>query len=117
MLKSSDISPKQRRQHIDNIASECHRFLGFMNYVNRFIPRYSELCFSLTNQTHLEPPQWTEECTRAWDQLKSFVSKATQIYHPDFTKPFHVYSARVFTQSGVYWPRCQIRGLRNGCGT
>ena len=91
-LTNSDLTPKLRRQHLDNIASECRRFLGFMNYFNRFIPRYSELCFSLTNQTHINPPKWTDECARAWNQLKSLLSKATLMYHPDFTKPFHVYS-------------------------
>ena len=91
-LLNPSITPKERKTYLENIASECRRFLGFMNYFNRFIPRYSELCFCLTNQTHLEPPQWNEECTKAWNQLKSLLSKATLMYHPDFTKPFHVYS-------------------------
>jgi hypothetical protein len=91
-LLNPSITPKERKTYLENIASECRRFLGFMNYFNRFIPRYSELCFCLTNQTHLEPPQWNEECTKAWNQLKSLLSKATLMYHPDFSKPFHVYS-------------------------
>ena len=91
-LLNPEITPKERKALLESIASECRRFLGFMNYFNRFIPCYSTLCFNLTNQTHLEPPRWTEECTKAWNQLKSLLSKATLMYHPDFTKPFHVYS-------------------------
>jgi hypothetical protein len=74
------------------VVTECRRFLGFMNYFNRFIPRYSALAASLHEQTQNEAPEWTPLCTTAWNVLKALLRKATMMYHPDFTKPFHVYS-------------------------
>lgn len=73
------------------IVHECRRFLGFMNYFNRFIPRYAELATCLHTQTSNEAPEWSDECTAAWEAMKSVLCKATLMYHPDFNKPFHVY--------------------------
>jgi RNase H-like domain found in reverse transcriptase len=75
-----------------SIATECRRFLGFMNYFNRFIPRYSHLACVLHAHTQLDPPVWSPECTEAWNTLKRCLQEATMMYHPDFTLPFHVYS-------------------------
>ena len=74
------------------IATECRRFLGFMNYFNRFIPKYSELACDLHGHTQKSPPEWTVECTEAWNKLKHCLQHATMMFHPDFTLPFHVFS-------------------------
>ena len=65
---------------------------GFMNYFNRFIPRYSGLASVLHEQTSDDAPAWTPACTKAWKALKRALRSATMMYHPDMTRPFHVYS-------------------------
>ena len=76
---------QQRKVH------ECRRFLGFMNYFARFIPRYAELAMPLYEQTKNQSVPWTAQCTASWNQLKSALRSATLMHHPIFTKPFHVY--------------------------
>jgi RNase H-like domain found in reverse transcriptase/Integrase zinc binding domain len=76
----------------DQIATECRRFLGFMNYFHRFIPRYSDLACDLHKHTQKSPPVWTDDCTTAWNKLKFCLQNATMMYHPDFRLPFHVFS-------------------------
>ena len=104
-LATAEISESQKEATAlkEQIATECRRFLGFMNYCNRFIPRYSDLACDLHKHTQKSPPEWTTECTDAWNKLKvcSYfkpysltvaLQKATMMYHPDFKLPFHVYS-------------------------
>ena len=76
---------QQRKVH------ECRRFLGFMNYFARFIPRYAELALPLYEQTQNQSPPWSAQCTASWNLLKSALRSATLMYHPVFTEPFHVY--------------------------
>ena len=73
------------------IVSECRRFLGFMNYFSRFIPRYAELAVDLHRQTSDNAPNWDDACTRAWQQMRQALRQATLMRHPDFAKAFHVY--------------------------
>jgi RNase H-like domain found in reverse transcriptase/Reverse transcriptase (RNA-dependent DNA polymerase)/gag-polyprotein putative aspartyl protease len=79
-------SAKKQLQH------ECRRFLGFMNYFNRFIPRYSEVAVPLTDQTKDDAPRWTDACTHAWITMRKLLATAAMMYHPDPAQPFHVYS-------------------------
>jgi RNase H-like domain found in reverse transcriptase/Reverse transcriptase (RNA-dependent DNA polymerase)/Integrase zinc binding domain/gag-polyprotein putative aspartyl protease len=74
------------------VQHECRRFLGFMNYFSRFIPRYSDVAVPLTDQTKDNAPAWTEHCTEAWNSMKTLLVNATMMYHPDFRYPFHVFS-------------------------
>ena len=70
---------------------EVRRFLGFMNYFNRFIPKYAELAGPLHAQTSDKAESWSAECTANWNTLRKLLSKATMMYHPVFDLPFHVY--------------------------
>ena len=77
------------------IAKCTQSFLGFMQYFNRFIPRFSETAAVLFDVTK-DPPhdcQWTADCTTAWNTLKTCLMHATLalMRHPDFKLPFHVY--------------------------
>ena len=74
------------------ITHEVRRYLGFMNYFHRFIPRFSELAMPLYEQTKDPPPAWDTECTQAWAALKSALRKYSMVYHPQFSEPFHVYA-------------------------
>ena len=70
---------------------EVRRFLGFMNYFNRFIPKYAELAGPLHAQTSDKAESWSAECTANWNTLRKLLAKATMMYHPVFDLPFHVY--------------------------
>jgi hypothetical protein len=89
MVETSSLNKGSLRKQVQH---ECRRFLGFMNYFSRFIPRYSEVAAPLTDQTKDDAPRWTDECTEAWNCMKTLLSNATMMYHPDFRYPFHVYS-------------------------
>ena len=93
-LAAAELANSQKESTVlkEKIATECRRFLGFMNYFNRFIPRYSDLACDLHKHTQKSPPVWTPACTEAWNKLKACLLKATMMYHPDFSLPFHVYS-------------------------
>ena len=90
-LNSDSISTLERTSLKKQIQHECRRFLGFMNYFHRFIPRYSEVTAPLTDQTKDDAPLWTNECTHAWKTIKELLTNATMMFHPDPSQPFHVY--------------------------
>jgi RNase H-like domain found in reverse transcriptase/Reverse transcriptase (RNA-dependent DNA polymerase)/Integrase zinc binding domain/gag-polyprotein putative aspartyl protease len=89
MDETSLLARKSLRKQIQH---ECRRFLGFMNYFSRFIPRYSDVAAPLSDQTKDDAPDWSDECTRAWNSMKVLLVNATMMYHPDPEHRFHVYS-------------------------
>lgn len=91
-LADVDASPAVRAAARKQIVHECRRYLGFMNYFNRFIPRYSALAAGLHDQTKDDAPAWSDDCTRAWRALRTCLSEATLMHHPRFNQPFHVYA-------------------------
>lgn len=74
------------------VVHECRRYLGFMNYFNRFIPRYSDQAAVLHDQTKDDGPEWSEHCAASWHALKQCLRNATLMFHPDADRPFHVFS-------------------------
>ena len=91
-LDEEDTSKLARASIRKQIQHECRRYLGFMNYFNRFIPWFSEVAAPLTDQTRDDAPRWTEDCTQAWKSMRSLLANVTMMYHPDPTQKFHVYS-------------------------
>ena len=54
------------------------RFLGFVRYYRKFIPRYSDIARPLTNLTRKDIPfDWTDACQTAFQMLKEFLLKRT----------------------------------------
>ena len=81
-----------QKTHRETIVVMCRRFLGFMNYFSRFLPRYASLASVLHDQTSDKAPPWSSACTTAWNALRISLRRATMMHHPDFSLPFHVYS-------------------------
>ena len=73
------------------VVKQTRQFLGFMQYFARFIPRFSFMAAPLYDQTKDAAPDWTEDCTVAWRQLRAALTRTTLMYHPDKSKPYHVY--------------------------
>ena len=91
-LKSTEVTSGQKMSNKRKIVKECRRYLGFMNYFNRFIPRYSELAAPLHDQTKDEAPEWDRRCTTAWTSMSVALQRATMMFHPVPDEEYHVYS-------------------------
>ena len=86
------------------------RFLGFVGYYRKFIPRYSDIARPLTNLTRKDIPfQWTDACQAALQMLKEFLLKEPILKYPMPEQPYILYTdaskyawAGVLTQSYQY---------------
>lgn len=68
---------------------EVQRFLGMMNYYQRFIQDFSHIAKSLTKLTPMQAEyKWTEECGKAFRVLKEKLITSVTLKMPDFTQPF-----------------------------
>ncbi|CAM4542337.1 unnamed protein product [Caretta caretta] len=77
--------PKSKKQ--------VQSFLGLARYYRRFVPQYSQIAAPLSDLTKKEQPnaaQWTEECRKAFNQLKVTLMSDPVVRAPDFDKPFLV---------------------------
>ena len=90
MLSDVTASAAQIRSSQLRIIKAARSFMGFMQYFSRFIPRFSELA-PLYDSTRDPPASWSAECAESWQMLKSCLSNAVLMYHPDVTLPYHVY--------------------------
>ena len=68
-------------------------FLDSTSYYRRFIHFYAEIAKPLTHLTKQTdtPGVWIEECTKAFNKLKKWLSQAPILISPDWTKDFDVY--------------------------
>ena len=86
------------------------RFLGFVGYYRKFIPRYSDIARPLTNLTRKDIPfEWTDACQIAFQMLKEFLLKEPILKYPMPEQPYILYTdaskyawAGVLTQSYHY---------------
>ena len=69
-------------------VKDVQSFLGFANFYRRFIYRYSKLAAPLTNLTKKNVLfEWTPECQKAFDTLKSTFTSETVLRHYDPSLP------------------------------
>ena len=60
------------------------RFLGFCNYYRRFIQGFSRIARPLNNLlTKTSPGEWTEQCDKAFEELKKIVATEPVLRHFD----------------------------------
>jgi RNase H-like domain found in reverse transcriptase/Reverse transcriptase (RNA-dependent DNA polymerase) len=65
--------------------------LGVLGYQRPFIPRFAHLAQPLTQLLKKEKKfEWTDECTKALDELIRIVASDPVLHRPDYTKPFTV---------------------------
>ncbi|KAH9722467.1 Endonuclease [Citrus sinensis] len=70
---------------------ELRSFLGLVNYYRRFIKGYSAKAAPLTDMLKKNRTwHWSEECQRAFEELKKAISEEPVLALPDHTKPFEV---------------------------
>ena len=50
--------------------TETRKFLGFVGYYRKFIPKYSDIAHPLTNLTRKDIPiEWSKACQAAFEML------------------------------------------------
>jgi hypothetical protein len=84
-------------------VSELRSFLGLANYYRRFVKGYSKIASPLTELLKKgRIYNWSEECQRAFMELKEAMSKDPVLALPDIGKPFEIQTdASDYALSGV----------------
>ena len=74
---------------IPNNLKDVRSFLGMCNYYRRFVERYSDIAMPLTSLLRKDNTfDWTDDCQNAFDTLKSKLTSAPILVHPNMNKPF-----------------------------
>ena len=69
------------------------KFLGFIGYYRKFIPRYSDIARPLTNLTRKDEVfDWSGACQGAFEMLKEALLKEPILKYPDPSKPYVLYT-------------------------
>ncbi len=76
-------------------APKCQKdlqiYLGMTNYYRKFIKNYAMICKPLYNLLKSDVDfVWDDQCTSAFEKLKSHLQTAPILNYPDFGKPFIV---------------------------
>ena len=72
-------------------VKETRGFLGFGNFYRRFIRHFSNLAKPLNDLLKKDQKfEWTEECQRAFDDLKKRFTEEPVLMMPDQTRPFQI---------------------------
>ena len=62
-------------------------FLGFCNFYRRFIHRFADVARPLQTLTGNAPFEWTEECQKSFDQLKTLLTSEPILTIPNHDDP------------------------------
>lgn len=66
-------------------------FLGLVGWYRKFVPHFADRAVVLNDLTKASAPnkvRWTEECERAFRDLKDAICTQSVLHSPDFEKPF-----------------------------
>ena len=112
--------------------TEVRKFLGFVGYYRKFIPKFSDIACQLTNLTRKDIPfEWSKACQAAFEMLKEYLLKEPILKYPKTDQPYILYTdaskyawAGVLTQSysyqeegkefSIHHPITYVRGLFKG---
>ena len=72
-------------------VKEVQRFLGMAGWYHRFIPRFADraTCLNVLKKKGATW-MWTDECQRAFQDIKQALISSPILLPPDFTKGFQV---------------------------
>ena len=72
-------------------VKDVHSFLGFCNFYRAFIRGFANIAKPLNTLTKKDHEwDWTPECQRAFDTLKTRVTTEPILAHPELTKQFEL---------------------------
>ncbi|XP_055824227.1 uncharacterized mitochondrial protein AtMg00860-like [Solanum dulcamara] len=86
-------------------VTKLRSFLGLANYYRRFISTYSAKSDPLTELLKKNKPWvWSEDCKKAFKELKAAVIEEPILALPDFSKTFEVHTdASDYAIGGARW--------------
>ncbi|GFW47134.1 retrovirus-related Pol polyprotein from transposon 297 [Trichonephila clavipes] len=74
-------------------SKEVSKFLGMYQWYAKFIKNYADICEPLCNlKRKLKRFIWSIEAQKAFDAVKSAITKAPVLKFPDFKKPFELFT-------------------------
>ena len=90
--------------------TEVRKFLGFVGYYRKFIPKYSDIARPLRNLTRKDIPfEWSKACQAAFEMLKEYLLKEPILKYPKPDQPYILYTdaskyawAGMLTQAYTY---------------
>ncbi|KAI5675744.1 hypothetical protein M9H77_06694 [Catharanthus roseus] len=102
MMEDTKVQAIQRWEPSTKVH-ELRSFLGLVNYYRRFIKGYSARAAPLTDLLKKNRPwAWSEDCQRAFEDLKKAICNDPVLSLPDYSKPFEVHTdASDFAIGGV----------------
>jgi len=73
-------------------GKELHSFLGMVNWLRRHTRYAAELtqCLEAMKMKPKEEFEWTLEMQQAFEATKQAMASCPMLYHPDFTRTFHL---------------------------
>ena len=107
-----------KKMPLSTDVTGVRKFLGFIGYYRKFIPRYSDIARPLTNLTRKDEVfDWSGACQGAFKMLKEALPKEPILKYPDPSKPYVLYmDARKIAWAGVLtqaYQHSDERGERN----
>ena len=96
---------------IPKSVKDVPSFLGFGNFYQKFIPKFSTLAAPLKNLLKKDTAfEWTKETQQAFEELKQQLTSALVLMMPDQTKPFQIECNTLKYASGVVLTQLDSNG-------
>ena len=74
-------------------TKEIKQFSGLTGYYRKFVPRFADISTPLTSLTKKETVfNWTPECQKSFDLLKSYLCGEPILKYADTSKPYTLYT-------------------------
>ena len=87
---------------------EIRTFVGMVQFLHKFIPNLTDDIGPLTNLLKKNVKwKWTDIEQRAFENIRAKIRDIAALHHPDFTKPFHIFTDA--SQKGLGGALCQER--------
>ena len=96
---------------IPKCQKEVSCFVGFASYYRNFLENYGKVARCLHKLLSKEVAfEMTAERVEAWNKIKTMLTTAPTLFHPDFTKPFKLYVDASFEGLGAALHQEQLVG-------